>query len=130
MSSATQCKAQLLAEHEARLAWEWAKQEACQLREEEEFAWEMVELELKEEEEQKAQEAEEQQVWEEEEKQLWLASKQEKRWLAELVAQRQREWMVEEKGKGSSTHGGTWNEEDRECWGCWVWEEVCKQPRY
>ena len=51
MTSATEHKAQLMAECKLRLAWEWKEQEAHQQREEEEFAHEMADLELKEEEE-------------------------------------------------------------------------------
>ena len=79
----------------------------------------MADLELKEEEERKAQEEEEWRAWEVEEQRMWeeeerwvqekeqarlrLASKEEKRWLMELAAQQQREWIAEERGKGSST---------------------------
>ena len=75
--------------------WEWAEQEAHQQCEEEEFARELADLEMKEEEEEcsthvaedwRLQE-EEQQVWEEEETRLWLASEEEKRWLMELAVQ-------------------------------------------
>ena len=51
MSSATECKAKLVVEHKAHLAREQAEQEACYQQKEEEFAKEMAELELKEEEE-------------------------------------------------------------------------------
>lgn len=66
-------------------------------------------------------------MWEEEEKRLRLASAQEIRWLVELAAQQQRKWIVEVKSGESSRSKEKWKEEDRDCWGCWVWEEVCKQ---
>ena len=110
--------------------------------EEEEFAHQMVELEMKEEVEWKAQEEEEQRVWEaeawrlqeveewrmweEEKKELWLASAQEKRWLAELAAQHQQEWMVEGKTGESLQSRNNQREQDGDCWGCHVWEEVCQ----
>ena len=51
MTSAVERKAQLLAEQEMQLVREWEEIEEHRRREEEEFAWEMVDLELKEEEE-------------------------------------------------------------------------------
>ena len=54
MTTASEHKAQLLVERELWLAWEQAEQEACQWHEEEEFAREMADLELKEAEEQRA----------------------------------------------------------------------------
>ena len=68
MTSAMERKAQLMAECKLQLAWEWEEQEACQQREKEEFAHEIVDLELKKEEKQKA--------WEEEE---WRAQEVEER---------------------------------------------------
>ena len=59
MSSASERKACLLAECESWLAQEWAEQEAQQQQEEEELAHQMVELEVKEEEEQKVRQVEE-----------------------------------------------------------------------
>ena len=47
MPSASEIKAQLLAEQELRLAQEHAKQEACLQHEEEEFTHQMAELEMK-----------------------------------------------------------------------------------
>ena len=61
-------------------------------------------------------EEEEQRLWDEEEnKKLWLASAQEKRWLVELAAQCQLEWMVEEKNGESSKSGGNQKDEDGLC---------------
>ena len=138
MILASKCKAQLLVEHEMRLAQEWAEQEARQWWEEEEFAKEMADLELKKEEEWKAWEEKECRVWEveekwwvqeEEENRLWLASKQEKRWLVELAEQWWQEQMAEERAEGSlKGRGNGQKEEVGDCWGCRVQEEVCQWP--
>ena len=77
-------------------------------------------------EEQRLQEEEERKVWEEEERALRLVSVQEKKWLVELAEQNWQNWLAEEKVEGSSKSGGMQKDEDRVCWGCWVWEEPCQ----
>ena len=72
----------------------------------------MVELEVKEEEEQKVREVEEEEerrlleeeeqcIQEKEEKQLWLIRAQEKNWLKEFMVQQWQDRMVEERAEGN-----------------------------
>ena len=110
MSSAIECKAQLLAAQEAHLAKEWAKQKECLWWEEEEFACQMAELESKEEEEWKACKEEEQKAWEAKEQRLWeeeeqRVQKEEEKELR-LASEREKRWLAEEKAEGSLKSGG------------------------